>query len=172
MIIAISAVILVSFAYMLFMRQAKFGRLPQGKRLEKIKQSPNYKNGAFQNQSVTPQLTEGANFPSIMYEFFLKKRIDNKPLTPLPSIKTNLLTLDVNKDVLIWFGHSSYFMQIDGKRMLVDPVLSGYASPLSFTTRAFKGTNIYSPDDIPETDYLFITHDHWDSPLTMKPCRS
>jgi L-ascorbate metabolism protein UlaG (beta-lactamase superfamily) len=40
--------------------------------------------------------------------------------------------------------------------------LSGGASPLSFTTRAFKGTDAYTVDDIPEIDYLFISHDHWD----------
>jgi len=72
------------------------------------------------------------------------------------------LKLDSNIDVLVWFGHSSYFIQIDGKKILVDPVLSGSASPLSFTTKAFKGSDPYKADDIPEIDYLFITHDHWD----------
>jgi Predicted Zn-dependent hydrolases of the beta-lactamase fold len=45
---------------------------------------------------------------------------------------------------------------------LVDPVLSGYASPFSFTTKAFKGSDMYKSEDIPELDYLVITHDHWD----------
>ena len=53
-------------------------------------------------------------------------------------------------------------MQIDGKKILVDPVMSGAASPLSFTTKSFKGSDVYTTDDIPEIDYLFITHDHWD----------
>lgn len=53
-------------------------------------------------------------------------------------------------------------MQIDGKKILVDPVLSGYASPFSFSVKAFKGTNNYTTNDIPEIDYLFISHDHWD----------
>lgn len=44
----------------------------------------------------------------------------------------------------------------------MDPVFCGYASPFSFSTKAFNGTNNYSPDDIPDIDYLFITHDHWD----------
>ena len=33
---------------------------------------------------------------------------------------------------------------------------------LFFTTKAFEGSDIYTPADIPEIDYLFITHDHWD----------
>jgi L-ascorbate metabolism protein UlaG (beta-lactamase superfamily) len=70
--------------------------------------------------------------------------------------------LDPEKDVLVWFGHSSYFMQIDGKKMLVDPVFSGNASPFSFAVKSFKGSDIYSVEDFPSIDYLFITHDHWD----------
>ncbi len=53
-------------------------------------------------------------------------------------------------------------MQIDGRRFLVDPVFSGSASPFSFMTRAFKGTDRYSVDDLPAIDYLVITHDHYD----------
>jgi L-ascorbate metabolism protein UlaG (beta-lactamase superfamily) len=145
-----------------FMQQTKFGKLPASDRLETIKRSPNYKNGAFQNQSITPSLTEGASFYSVLKEFLFGDKKRRLPVDEIPSVKTNLLTLDINKDVLVWFGHSSYFMQVDGKRILVDPVLSGYASPLSFTTKAFKGSNIYSVDDIPTIDYLFISHDHWD----------
>lgn len=85
-----------------------------------------------------------------------------RPKSIIPSVKTDLKQLDSQQNVLIWFGHSSYFLQIDGKRILVDPVLSGSASPLPGGTQSFKGTDIYTPDDFPEIDYLFISHDHWD----------
>lgn len=80
----------------------------------------------------------------------------------MPAVKTNLAALPPEQDILIWFGHSSYFMQIGGKRFLIDPVLSGSASPVPGTIKAFKGTNIYSVDDLPDIDYLFISHDHYD----------
>ena len=162
MYIALILIIVIVATVIAFMQQAKFGKLPVGERLETIKKSPNYKNGSFQNQSITPDLTEGASFFSVGKEFFFGDKKRHKPVDEIPSIKTNLLTLNIQEDVLVWFGHSSYFMQIDGKRILVDPVLSGAASPLSFTTKAFKGTDIYSTKDIPEIDYLFISHDHWD----------
>ena len=72
------------------------------------------------------------------------------------------MQLDIHQDVLIWFGHSSYFIQIDGKRILVDPVFSGSASPLPGGTQAFSGSNIYAAEDMPIIDCLFISHDHWD----------
>jgi L-ascorbate metabolism protein UlaG (beta-lactamase superfamily) len=143
-------------------KQAKFGKLPAGQRLERIKKSPNYKNGAFQNQSITPDLTDGANYFTVSKEFFFGQNERVSPVDEIPSSKTDLLNLDINQNVLVWFGHSSYFMQLDGKRILVDPVLSGSASPFSFTTKAFKGTDRYTTDDLPIIDYLFITHDHYD----------
>jgi L-ascorbate metabolism protein UlaG (beta-lactamase superfamily) len=53
-------------------------------------------------------------------------------------------------------------MQIDGKRFLVDPVLSGSASPVPWTVKAYKGTDRYTVDDLPPIDYLLISHDHYD----------
>ena len=157
-IIFISIVLSIFF----FMRQDKFGKAPQGRRLELIKNSPNFKNGKFQNLSHTPALSEGVTYSAVMKEFLFTKKERRFPKTGLPSIKTNLNDLDSSEDVFIWFGHSSYFMQIDGKKILVDPVLNGTASPLSFTTKAFVGSHVYTADDIPDIDILFITHDHWD----------
>ncbi len=124
--------------------------------------SPNYKNGQFQNINPTPALTEGVSYTSVLKEFFFRKKPNRIPASTLPAQKTDLFKLDPSADVLVWFGHSSYFLQVDGKRFLVDPVLSGNASPLKFTTRSFAGSDRYTVDDIPAIDYLIITHDHWD----------
>ena len=156
--------VLIAFAAIVFayMQQAKFGKLPKAKRLERIKKSPNYKNGSFQNLNHTPALAEGVTYFKMFKEVFFDKKERVKPTDKIPSVKTDLHSLDIKQDVLVWFGHSSYFMQIDGKRILVDPVLSGHASPFSFSIKAFEGTDVYQTDDIPEIDYLFISHDHWD----------
>jgi L-ascorbate metabolism protein UlaG (beta-lactamase superfamily) len=144
------------------MRQPQFGKLPSGERLERIKKSPNYKNGRFQNIHFTPDLAEGVSMFTVMRKFFFGKSKFSRPPRILPSKKTDLLNLDPANNCLVWFGHSSYFLQVDGKKILVDPVFSGAASPISFTTRSFPGSDVYTTDDLPEIDYLFITHDHWD----------
>lgn len=162
MYITISIFILLILVVMAFFRQAKFGRLPSGERLARNKNSPNWKNGSFQNKSITPDLTEGATYLSVSREYFFGDKKKKKPTGKIPSVKTDLLQLDSSKDVLVWFGHSSYFLQVDGKRILVDPVLGGSASPLPSSVRAFDGSDIYRPVDIPDIDFLFISHDHWD----------
>lgn len=174
LIIVVSIILLLVMAIILFMQQPKFGRTPNGERLIRVKQSPHFKKDKFENISHTPDLTDGATIPKIMKEFFFAKNPNLKPKTKLPSQKIDLHNLDKTKNVLVWFGHSSYFLQVDGKRFLVDPVLSGAASPIKFTTKSFEGSDAYAADDIPEIDYLIITHDHWDhldyeTVLKLKP---
>ena len=162
MTITLSILALLSLAVALFVQQPKFGKTPAGERLARIKKSPHYRNGKFQNLSPTPDLTEGASILSVLWEFLLKNNKRLQPAGPLPSKKTDLSALHPDDNVLVWFGHSSYFMQIDGKKILVDPVLSGTASPLGSNVKSFNGSDVYTAGDIPEIDFLFITHDHWD----------
>src|SRR5258706_2507911 len=170
----ITTLIIVVFiaAVIIFMNGPQFGKLPAGAQLERIKTSPNYRNGKFQNISFTPDLKEGVGYFAVMRKFFFGKSKRSKPSVALPSVKIDLHTLPDN--TLVWFGHSSYFIQLDGKKFLIDPVLSGHASPVKFTTKRFTCTDVYGADDIPAIDYLFISHDHWDhldyeTVLALKP---
>ncbi|MBX2966094.1 MAG: MBL fold metallo-hydrolase [Cyclobacteriaceae bacterium] len=161
-VILVSLLLVVVAATLLFIQHPKFGKAPAGERLKRIQQSPHYKNGTFQNVHFTPYLTEGYSAFSVFYNFLFKKHPRTEPADSIPSIKTNLHTLPADEDILVWFGHSSYYIQVSGKRFLVDPVFSGNASPLPGSTPSFKGTDIYTVDDIPEIDFLLITHDHYD----------
>ncbi len=111
--------------------------------------------------SQTPMMAEG-NSTFRTFIRFLRKPKDNKPSVALPSVKTDLETVAGPEPVIIWFGHSSYLILIEGKRILVDPVLSGHASPVPFMVRSFPGSDPYGTADIPEIDCLLLTHDHYD----------
>ena len=160
--ITLTIIAVVAFGAFIFLQQPQFGRTPTGARLERVRQSPNYRDGKFQNIHPTPQVTFEKGIVSSLIHHLFSKNENRRPKQEIPTRKTDLHRLDKSKDVLVWFGHSSYFIQIDGKRILVDPVFSNAASPVPFFNRAFKGTNIYTAEDIPETDYLIISHDHWD----------
>ncbi len=140
---------------------ASFGKMPLGKEKERVQQSPNYRDGQFQNPVPTYALQMGAKAFGILFKF-LTKPANCFPPKPLPSIKTNLFALNAEKPVIVWFGHSSYLIKINDKIILVDPVFSDYASPFKGMNKAFAGTNVYSVDDMPEIDILLITHDHYD----------
>ena len=162
MLIVLLIIVFLVAGVFIFMNQPQFGKLPSGESLEHIKKSSNYRDGKFQNIHLTPEMSEDTNMFSLLVDFIFGKSKRNKPAAKLPSQKINLLQLDPNKNVLVWFGHSSYFMQIDGKKFLVDPVFSGSASPLPNSVKSFAGSDVYTTDDFPGIDYLFISHDHWD----------
>lgn len=174
MIYVLLVLLILVVCIFIFLWQPQFGALPKGKLLNSIKLSPEYKDGQFQNIHFTPMLKEGVGYGKVFYEFFFNKAPNNIPPKPLPSIKTDLLNLDANENVLVWFGHSSYFIKVDGKNILVDPVFSGHASPVNFTTKSFAGSDVYGVDDMPDIDILILTHDHWDhldydTVLKLKP---
>jgi len=157
-------VIVFAISIYLFMKTPVFGALPSGKSLEKVKNSKNYIDGEFRNKEKTELLTDTKKTPiKRLLEFAFEKDPEGTvPKIALPSVKTDLKTLDPNEDLIVWFGHSSLFIKIAGKKILVDPVFSKYASPVPFSNKAFEGTNIYTVDDLPEIDILLITHDHYD----------
>lgn len=69
----------------------------------------------------------------------------------------DIVSLDeFESDNLIWLGHSSFYVSIDGKRMMFDPVFGN----IPFVRR--KSKLPASPSIFKDIDYLFISHDHFD----------
>lgn len=150
----------IGLLIILYFQRPMFGKLPHGERLARIEKSSNYRNGQFKNINKTQMLLR--NPIKVGINFLFRNESNLKPSCKLPAIKVDLKKLDIKEDVLIWFGHSSYFIQINGIRILIDPLFSEVSSPVMFFPRAFAGSDIYKPKDMPEIDYLIITHDHWD----------
>ncbi|MDR3156069.1 MAG: MBL fold metallo-hydrolase [Holosporaceae bacterium] len=157
-------------AMTIYLQLPMFGQLPAGVRLDSIRKLPNYRNGKFHNLHETQTII--SNPLAAAFLFFASRsrfasrmfgeEFATKPSYPLPTVRTDLKNLDLREDVLIWFGHSSYFIQLQKQRILVDPLFSRVSSPLWFFPKAFAGTDVYGSEDMPEIDYLIITHDHWD----------
>ncbi len=152
-----------------FLHGKRFGALPEGERLERVLHSPNYRDGAFQNEEPTMHMTVNQDsarqgrFKTIVKFVFGKKpegRMAEKGEVTV--VRSDLRQLDPREDVYVWLGHSSYLLQLSGKTFLVDPVFY-QGSPVSFVNKMFPGTDYYKPEHMPEViDYLVITHDHWD----------
>ncbi|NJW51523.1 MBL fold metallo-hydrolase [Salinimicrobium sp. CDJ15-91] len=139
----------------------RFGRDPKGQRLQRIKNSPNYKDGSFQNLEQTSVNPGGVSMFRILKKMIFRPS-SVRPALEIPNAKVDLKKLDKDRPQLVWFGHSSYLLQINGYKVLVDPVFSGNASPFRFFGKAFPGADHYKAQDMPEIDLLVITHDHYD----------
>lgn len=146
-----------------FLSREVFGAEAEGKRKARMLMSKNYKNGQFQNLSETPQLAEGQSMPKVMFNFlFGKKNPDLKPKKDIPFVKTDLKNLNKDENIFVWFGHSSYFIRLNRVSFLIDPVFSKFGSPVKIFNKAFSGADFYTPEMMPEIDYLIISHDHYD----------
>ena len=113
------------------MSLASFGTRAAGLRLERMKSSPRYVDGPFRNTAaVAPGLKKGTVAPTIS-EFLCggQRRTPSGPLpstSPLPGWakppETGLRAT--------WLGHSTVLLEIDGFRVLTDPVWGERASPV------------------------------------------
>lgn len=100
--------------------------------------------------------------PKLIFNFF-KKGVDRSPLAQLPEVKPDLQEfLKPSPDLkVIWFGHSSFLLNYDGKIILVDPVFSGSAAPLGFMVKRFQKP-VVELSELPAIDYVVLSHDHYD----------
>jgi L-ascorbate metabolism protein UlaG (beta-lactamase superfamily) len=137
------------------------GKAATGQRLERMVRSPNYKLERFQNLVPTEVTLKDASFFRMLREY-RNRPANTAPAKALPVMKTDLSALPDKGAWFVWFGHSSYLLKMEGVTILVDPVFSGNASPVSFLARAFPGTSVYDAAAMPSIDVLLLTHDHYD----------
>ena len=161
LLIILAVLLVLAIVAVVILNHPAFGRRMSKERKARIEASPNWRDGMFQNQIPTPQFTGDKSMFGALWEFLTEGKKDRTPKEAVPAVKTDLKALPTDRDWLVWFGHSSYLFCLDGKRYLVDPVLK-LEFPVTVMMRPFKGTDIYSTDDMPVIDMLIITHEHWD----------
>ncbi|HEY3592506.1 MAG TPA: MBL fold metallo-hydrolase [Polyangiaceae bacterium] len=125
--------------------------------------SPRYGDGAFHNtRPVSPGLKKGTA-ASTMWKFFVggERRVPPAPLpsqSPLPGwarpVETGLRAT--------WLGHSTVLLEVDGFRVLTDPVWGERASPTTIAgPKRFQPVPV-AISDLPELDAVIVSHDHYD----------
>jgi L-ascorbate metabolism protein UlaG (beta-lactamase superfamily) len=140
------------------------GAKPQGARLERIKASPRWAGERFRNvHPIMPGLRD-PNVPMPTLTEFLCGGERRVPKAPLPSL--NPLDAWRMKPAsalrATWLGHSTVLIEIDGVRVLTDPVWGTRASP-----SRLLGPKRFQPVPValgamPPLDLVVISHDHYD----------
>jgi len=134
----------------------------EGLRLERVLASRQYAGGGFINTypSSTPNQTQDR--PGLIDFMFRGK--DRVPSHALPLLDPRAAWTQRVQSGLraTWLGHSTVLLEIDGSRVLTDPVWGLRASPFSFV-----GPKRFHPvpvaiDALPPLDAIVISHDHYD----------
>ncbi|MFM9371221.1 MBL fold metallo-hydrolase [Streptomyces sp. Da 82-17] len=147
------------------LRPASFGAEPTGERLARIHRSPNFADGRFTNPVGARVGPLGSKVEFAKTYFRKEERIRRAPSGNVPVHPTTLADLarpPASGLRLTWMGHSSVLAEIDGRRVLFDPVWGERCSPF-----AFAGPRRLHPAPVPLTalgpvDAVVISHDHYD----------
>ena len=146
-------------------RPAAFGGDSTGERLERIQHSPNFADGSFQNPVGVAVGVSGSRLEFAKTYFRKEQKALRSPAGTIPVHPTTLA--DIARPAasglrLTWMGHSSVLAEIDGSRVLFDPVWGERCSPFSFV-----GPKRMHPVPVPlasigPVDVVVISHDHYD----------
>lgn len=134
------------------------GQNPKGMHRARLAQSQQYRDGKFRND-----LPNREDMVEVIKQV-LNGSKDRVPKEPLHSIKRNKADYaGLPQDMrLTWFGHSSILVELDGKRILTDPVWGPRTSPSPhFGPKRFHEMPL-ALEDLPELDAVVISHDHYD----------
>jgi len=159
LVIAIAVV-----AIIIFLQQPQFGQPPKGDHLDRIAQSNNYSASIFQNKGGIT--TTMSFFKALtLLPKWLNHEGGKVPSWSIPIKKRKKEEFESVPDTLVratWFGHSAFLLEIDGKRLLIDPMFGPKPSPLPFGSGRFNDTLPLSVYDLPPIDAVLFSHDHYD----------
>ncbi|MBT2414404.1 MBL fold metallo-hydrolase [Streptomyces sp. ISL-12] len=146
-------------------RPEAFGADPSGERMARIRRSPHFANGVFQNPGGAARTRPSGSTGLVKSYLDREARARRAPAGTIPVHPTTVADLARPPATglrLTWAGHSSVLAEIDGQRVLFDPVWGERCSPFSFA-----GPKRLHPVPLPlaalgPVDVVVISHDHYD----------
>ena len=140
------------------------GKRADGLRLERMQSSRMWVGDAFRNvHPILRGLRDPAARPPTISEFLCggERRVPPKPLPSLDPREAWRRKPDTGLRVT-WLGHSTVMIEIDGVRVLTDPVWGPRASP-----SRLLGPKRFQPvpvalRSLPPVDLVIVSHDHYD----------
>lgn len=138
----------------------QFGQSPAGDDLTRISQSPFYLDGQFINLIET-KMGSFSEMMGTMPDFIYGE--NQEPSDTLPvRFGENAEAANDSNCYITWYGHSAFLIEMDGKRILIDPMLGETAAPVSFGSSRFPYEKPIPIEELTDIDILILSHDHYD----------
>ena len=134
-----------------------------GHRLERARASKQYRDGSFHNTFDTRAGLAGPKLP-VMKEFFFGAAKRKPPgVIPVGSpLETWATPVSSSGLRVTWLGHSTLLLEIDGLRLLTDPVFGNRLGPVSWMgPKRFHAPPV-TVAQLPKLDAVLVSHDHFD----------
>ncbi len=148
-------------AVKIILSNVEFGGELEGESLEKALQSPQYNGDHFENDP--PQI------PGNIWTSIQEMRGDEIRKSPVLFPQDVPIIADSVGAGLnaTWFGHAAVYVEMDGKRIMTDPMLSDLAFPVKMVAPERFNPPALRANELPSIDFVTISHDHFDH-LDMK----
>lgn len=159
-------IVLITLVVILFINfYPSFGGKVDGKRLERAQQTPNHNGEFFDNTVPVMEDQSFGQYKKIIGKM-LKGNSNGTPSEILPTVQWTKDQVDALSDTVttaIWYGHSSFYLKMNGMSILIDPMLGDYPSPApGLIGKRFNYDMPIEIADLPEIDVVVFSHDHYD----------
>jgi L-ascorbate metabolism protein UlaG (beta-lactamase superfamily) len=155
--LGIALVLLVAFVVITGWRD--FGHRASGPRLDRMHGSPQWRGKQF----VNPQPLRNTFWPMVADAWHISPQVSpTAPMAVVTDARRVLDTPPASGLRVTWFGHSAVLLEIDGRRLLTDPVWSDRASPLTWVGPRRWFMPPIALAELPPIDAVVISHDHFD----------
>ena len=137
-----------------------FGGRIEGERLARVRASPQWRDGEFRNRILTRTMLPGSVGKSLRMQFF-----GDQQRTPHIAIPVQRVALPPRAGEglrAVWIGHATAVVDIDGHRVLTDPIWSERCSPVQWAGPRRHHPPPVALDDLGHVDAVVISHDHYD----------
>ena len=135
-----------------------FGHRAEGARLARMQRSPQWHDGSFENPQPILSGTGGLSH-------FFHRSEHVRPSGPIATVTLRPESLAIAPATglrVTWLGHSTTLIEIDGARVLTDPMWSERASPVSWLGPTRWYPPLIALAALPHIDVVVISHDHYD----------
>ncbi|MFI6158052.1 MBL fold metallo-hydrolase [Kitasatospora sp. NPDC051170] len=143
---------------------AAFGRRPDAEHEDRVRESPQFRDGVFHNApSTLARASEAPGFDAGTARRMMFERGGRVPAHPVPTVRPAPEDGPVGEGVRItWYGHASALVELEGFRVLLDPIWSDRCSPAAHVGPKRLHPVPVELEELPPVDAVLISHDHYD----------
>lgn len=137
-----------------------------GKTSKRLREkSANFKHGKFVNQIPTSMNMKLGDVSTLIREQLARDPL-RRPSRPLLPERLDISdTMSSSEPRITWFGHSTFLLEMNDSRLLLDPIFSRSPSPFqALGPQRFSRSLPATIDELPTIDMVLISHDHYDHP--------
>ena len=153
----------ITFTFLFINYNPAFGGKVSREQLIKYRKSKNYFKGKFINQIPTSLDIRAKTIFTLLRDL-IKRNPNVRPDRPIPLEPQNFsLVQDTKQSRITWLGHSAFLLELEGKTLMLDPMLGKFSSPLPFFgPKRYSETLPQILEELSAIDVVLISHDHYD----------